>query len=128
MLRGDVPTSRVIRADRHRAVESACRPICADTFDDFNENWLPKTTVGRTSLRHCGPNTPAFFVGRPSIVEIIPSLKRSLSCRERLLLRRMNKLRKTFIALITLAAVGLDPLFARLESWCAVAVDEADRT
>jgi len=33
-------------------------------------------------------------------------------------MRRMNKLRKPFIALITLATVGLDPLFARIESWC----------
>ena len=59
-----------------------------------------------------------FFVSRPAIVEIIPPLKLSLSCRERPLLRRMNKLQKTFIALITLATVGLDPLFARIESRC----------
>jgi hypothetical protein len=69
-----------------------------------------------------------FFVSRPAIVEIIPPLKLSLSCRERPLLRRMNKLQKTFIALIALAAVGLDPLFARIRAGAAIAVGDADRT
>src|ERR1700722_11704395 len=76
---------------------------------------LSKITAGRTNCGHRRPITP-LFLSRRSIVGIISLLELSYTLRSQLFQGRINMLRKITIALITLAAVSLDPLLAHMEA------------
>jgi hypothetical protein len=109
-IRGRV---RLSRADRCRAV-GRCWPAGATTR--LFRRRLTVQDHGRSDQLRALHTYHAIVLSHRSIVEIISLLELSWflgAC----LLRERNMLRKITIALITLTAVSLDPLLARMEGW-----------